>query len=125
MRINVLCAILTLASLSSPVIAAYHPPVESQRFPGGALVRVNRRTVLMLRRPSGAASPAARASLIEQRLSAAIEAGLTPGAVSVRRSGKQFAIVGGTKELLRPMAADAREARTTARRLAHRWAADL
>jgi len=117
--------ILALFALCSPATAAYHPPVESASLPDGAALRVNRRTVLVLRRPSGSYAPLARVALIEERLAGAIEAGLVPAAVVVRRLDGQYGLFAGPAELARPSAADAREARTTPRRLAYRWAGAL
>jgi hypothetical protein len=125
MRIILYCAILTLGFLSTPVTAGYRPPVESQGFPGGALLRVNRQTVLTLRGPAADPVLIERAARIEQRLSAAIEAGLLPGAIAVRRPDGQAAVFAGDAEVARPTAADAHAAGTTTRRLASRWAAAL
>src|SRR5206468_9518529 len=48
-----------------------------------------------------------------------------PGAVHAGRAGRQAAVFIGEQELIRPTPADAREAGTTPRRLAFRWAAAL
>jgi hypothetical protein len=119
----ILLLLTTLLGLSGPAGAAYHPPIDSQPLPNGALVRVNRRTVLVLRGGNGGASPLVRAELIAARLGGAVEAGLVPGAVLVRRVERQLAVFAGATELVRPTVADAHAAGTTPQRLAYRWAA--
>jgi hypothetical protein len=121
MHFHPVTAILIVCCLSAPAFAAYSPPVQPQALPDGALVRVNRRTVLVVRRSSGSTPPEVRASLVSERLTTAIQRGLAPAAVQVRRIGRQFAVFVGSTELIRPTRADARQARTTPRRLAYRW----
>jgi hypothetical protein len=125
MRLPWILLLLTLIGLSGPATAAYRPPIESQPLPSGALLRVNRRTALVLRKSNGGASPLARAELIAARLSSAVEAGVAPRAVQVRRVNGRLAIVAGATELVRPTVADAHAAGMTLRRLAYRWAASL
>lgn len=131
MRSSTLFLCLLTLFLTVPAIAAYHPPVDSVPLPDGASVRVNRRTVLVLRGRapreawSGSTPPAWRTALVAERLAQAVEAGLSPTAVEVRRPGGQLALFAGQTELLRPTRADARAAGTTPRRLAFRWAAAL
>jgi hypothetical protein len=125
MRLPIISAVFVLLSLTVPAAAAYHPPVEARALPSGALVRVNRRTVILLRRPSGNTPPAERAMVLAERLDGAVQAGLLPGAVRVRRVEGRLALFAGEAELVRPTAADARAAGTTARRLAYQWANTL
>src|SRR5947207_15868040 len=121
MRLPVIPAAFALASLAVPATAAYHPPVEARALPSGAVVRVNRRTVFVLRRSSKNTPPSERAMVLAERLNGAVQAGLLPGAVRVRRVEGRVAGFAGEAGLVRPTAADAHAAGTTARRLAHQW----
>src|SRR5206468_2346394 len=105
--------------------ASYRPPIESQPLSNGALLRVNRRTVLTLRRPSGSGPATGRTAAMAQRLSEAVEAGLLPGAVQVRRVEGRLAVFAGATHLISPTRADAHSAGTTVRRLAYQWAEKL
>src|SRR3712207_2890012 len=125
MRPTLITTILVLLSLTLPATAAYRPPVEPQALPHGALVRVNRRPVLLLRHHSVGTLPIERGTLIAERLAAALDAGLMPGAVRVRPVGGELAVLAGATELVRPTVTDARAAGTTPRRLAYQWARKL
>src|SRR5215212_7412043 len=125
MRLSVILALIVLATVSGSATASYRPPVESQPLSNGALLRVNRRTVLTLRRPSGSAPATVRAAVLAQRLSEAVEAGLLPGAVQVRRVDGQLGVFAGATPLISPTHADARSAGTTVRGLAYQWAEKL
>src|SRR4051812_28177485 len=102
MRFHLARAVLALVFLTVPATAAYRPPVDSEPLVYGALVRVNRRTVLTLRRPSGATPPEGRAALVAERLTAAVQAGLAPEAVRARRVNGQVKVFMGAKELICP-----------------------
>ncbi len=108
-----------------PASAGYRPPVDSVPLPRGALVRVNRRTVFVLRRPSGSTSAGARSALIAERLGGAVEAGLMAGAIGVRRQEGRPAIFAGETEIVRPTMTDARAAGTTLPRLTRQWTTAL
>src|SRR5258708_225492 len=125
MHFHLIRAILMVCCLCAPSFAAYSPPVQSQALPNGAVVRVNHRTVLVVRHKSGGTPPERRASLVSDRLTTALQQGLAPAAIRVRRIGRQFAVFAGNTELIRPTRADAREAGTTAHGLALRWAMTL
>src|SRR5947209_19639231 len=101
MRSHLIRAVLAVFCLTVPATATYRPPVDSQPLSGtrlrvGALVRVNRRTVLTLRRASGDTPPEARAAMVADRLTAAVQAGLAPGAGHAGRAGPPVArCIGG------------------------------
>src|SRR5690349_2907601 len=102
MRLPVIPAAFALAFLTVPATAAYHPPVEARTLPSGAMVRVNRRTVFVLRRSSGKTPPSERAIVLAERLNGAVQAGLLPGAVRARRVQGGLAVFAGETELVRP-----------------------
>src|SRR5260370_40471431 len=68
MHFHPIRAILIVCCLCAPAVAAYSPPVQPQALPDGAVVRVNHRTVLVVRRSSGGTPPEGRARRASGRL---------------------------------------------------------